>query len=329
VLSPLSARAQNSPLSFPAPPPAAAPPSQASSQGKDDHDRGVIRREADLVVLRATVVNQKGEFVPGLKESNFRVFENKDEQKISVFDQEDVPVSMGLVIDNSGSMRDKRSQVNAAALALVQTSNPQDEEFVVNFNDEYYLDTDHDFTNNQRELKDALDRIDARGSTALYDAVIGSLDHLKKGHKDKKVLVIVTDGDDDASRESFEYTLKAAEQSNAAIYAVGVFSEDDRRNARAMVRHSKKILTEMTEATGGMAYFPDSLSEVTPICTEIARDIRNQYTIGYHPTNDSKDGSFRTVHVDLIPPKGLGKLSVRTRTGYYADKATTAGLIDP
>jgi Ca-activated chloride channel homolog len=141
-----------------------------------------IKSQVSLVVLHASVLNDRSVFVPGLKEDNFRVLEDKVEQKLSVFKQEDVPVSFGLVVDNSGSMRDKRPQVNAAALTFVKTSNPQDEGFVVNFNDDYYLDTEHDFTSDLDEMKTALERIDARGSTALYDAVIGSLDHLKKGH---------------------------------------------------------------------------------------------------------------------------------------------------
>jgi Ca-activated chloride channel homolog len=224
---------------------------------------------------------------------------------------------MGLVIDNSGSMREKRSQVNSAALTFVKTSNPQDEVFVVNFNDDYYLDLDRDFTNDPKELQEALERIDSRGSTALYDAVVGSLDHLKKAHKDKKVLLVITDGDDDASRKSFEYTIKAAQQSNALIYAVGVFSEYDQSHDKRMVRNSKKILTQLADATGGAAYFPNSLDEVAPICTMIAHDIRNQYTLGYYPTNTDKNGTFRAVQV-LVNAKGRGKLSVRTRTGYFA-----------
>lgn len=274
------------------------------------------------MVLHATVTNERGEFVPGLTGQNFRVFEDKVEQKISVFTRDDIPVTMGLVIDNSGSMREKRAQVNAAALTFVETSNPQDEAFVVNFNDEYYLDTNEDFTSDRQELNDALSRIDARGSTALYDAIIGSLDHLKKGHKDKRVLLVITDGDDDASRSSFAETVKEAEQSNAAIYAIGVFSDDDRKNNKRMVRRSKKDLTTLAEATGGVAYFPDTLDQVQPVCVQVARDIRNQYTIGYYPTNTAKDGTFRTVKVELIPPKGLGKLTVRTRSGYYARKAS-------
>ena len=274
------------------------------------------------MVLHATVVDEKGQFVPGLTADNFRVFEDKVEQKISVFSKEDIPVTMGLVIDNSGSMREKRPQVNAAALSFVRTSNSADEVFVVNFNDEYYLDLDEDFTSNPQELHDALERIDTRGSTALFDAIIGSLDHLKKGHKDKRVLLVITDGDDDASRKDFPYTVKAAVESNAVIYAIGVFSDDDRKNNKKMIRKSKKELTTLAEATGGLAFFPDSLADVDPVCVQVARDIRNQYTLGYYPTNTAKDGSFRSVKVDLIPPKGRGKLTVRTRTGYYAQRAS-------
>jgi Ca-activated chloride channel homolog len=318
-VAPIKFGAQNPP--FPPPPPGAGSTQQP---GQSDNKDYRIRSEADLVVLRATVLDQKGEFVPNLKPDNFRVFEDKVEQKISLFQREDIPVSMGLVIDNSGSMREKRAQVNAAALTLVQTSNPQDEVFVVNFNDEFYLDLDKDFTNDPKELREALERIDSRGSTALYDAVIGSLDHLKKGRKDKRVLLVITDGDDDASRKTFEYTVQAAQQSNGIIYAVGVFSDEDRKNNKRMIRHSRKILTTLAETTGGMAYFPDNLAEVNSICSQIARDIRNQYTLGYYPSNTAKDGSFRAVHVDLIPPKGHGKLSVRTRTGYYAQKPSSA-----
>jgi len=219
-------------------------------------------------------------------------------------------------------MKEKRPQVNEAALSFVRTSNKQDEVFVVNFNDEYYLDLDEDFTSDPQELHEALEKIDTRGSTALYDAIIGSLDHLKKGHKDKRVLLVITDGDDDASRKTFDYTVKAAVESNAVIYAVGVFSDDDRKNSKKMIRKSKKDLTTLAEATGGLAFFPDKLADVDPVCTQIAKDIRNQYTLGYYPTNTARDGTFRSVKVELIPPKGEGKLTVRTRTGYYATKSS-------
>jgi Ca-activated chloride channel family protein len=301
----------------PSPPPPPGYPSSNTQTDQSHHLKSVV----DLVVLHATVVDEKGQFVPGLTGNDFRVFEDKVEQKISVFSKEDIPVTMGLVIDNSGSMKEKRPQVNAAALSFVRTSNPADEVFVVNFNDEYYLDLDEDFTSNPQELHEALERIDTRGSTALYDAIIGSLDHLKKGHKDKRVLLVITDGDDDASRKSFEYTVKAAVESNAVIYAIGVFSDEDRKNQKKMVRKSKKELTTLAESTGGLAFFPDRLEDVDPVCVQVARDIRNQYTLGYYPTNAAKDGTFRSVKVELVPQKGHEKLAVRTRTGYYAQKA--------
>ena len=279
----------------------------------------------DLVVLHVTVADEQGQFVSDLQAGQFSVFEQNIEQKLSFFSRDDIPVTMGLVIDNSGSMREKREQVNAAAMTFVRTSNPQDEAFVVNFNDEYYLDTDGDFTSDQANLHDALARIDTRGSTALYDAVIGSLAHLKKGHKDKRVLLLVTDGDDNASEKTFEDTIKRRRNPTPTIYAIGVFSEDDLEHDKKMVRRSKKVLSQLAEATGGQAYFPDNLDQVTPICEQVAHEIRNQYTIGYYPANTTSDGTFRPVQVKVIPPNGRGKLSVRTRTGYYAPKASAAG----
>lgn len=323
VLGNPAALAQNDsplpPSTTPMPPP---PPGYGGQQEKGS---GSIKASVDLVVLHVTVTDESGQFIGDLKKSDFRVSENKVEQSISVFTREDVPVTMGLVIDNSGSMREKREQVNQAAMTFVQTSNPQDEAFVVNFNDEFYLDTDGDFTSDPKDLQNALSRIDTRGSTALYDAVIGSLDHLKKAHKDKRALLVITDGDDDASRKTLSDTMKAAAQSNAAIYAIGVFSADDRHNDKKMVRRSTKELKDLAEVTGGMAYFPETLDDVKPVCEQVARDIRNQYTIGYYPTNATKDGTFRPVTVQLVSTGGHGKLSVRTRTGYYAQKASASG----
>ncbi len=289
----------------------------APAQRSDDYR---IRRDVNLVVLHASVLDDRGRFVPDLKQDNFRVYEDKVEQKVSIFKREDIPVSVGLVIDNSGSMRDKRPRVNAAALTFVKTSNPDDEAFVVNFNDDYYLDTDKDFTNDMNELKEALERIDSRGSTALYDAIIGSLDHLKKGTKDKKVLLVITDGEDNASRKSLTATVQEAQQSNALIYAIGLLSQESKRSAK----RARQALTQLAEATGGLAFFPEGVQDTEAICTQIAHDLRNQYTLAYYPSNTAKDGSFRGVHVEVIAPRGRGKLSVRTRTGYYAQR-TSAG----
>lgn len=294
-----------------------APPKPA--QQKSDDFR--IQKDVNLVVLHATVLDERGRFVSDLKQENFRVFEDKVEQKLSVFKREDVPVSVGLVIDNSGSMREKRERVNTAALTFVKTSNPHDEVFVVNFNDDYYLDLDKDFTSDINEMKEALERIDSRGSTALYDALIGSLDHLKKGHRDKKVLLAVTDGEDNASRKNLEVTVQEAHKSDALIYAVGLLSQESKRASK----RARQALTSLAQATGGLAFFPERTGDTEAICTQIAHDIRNQYTLAYYPTNTAKDGSFRSVQVAVNPPRGRGKLSVRTRNGYYAQRATTAG----
>ena len=275
---------------------------------------GRIKLDVNLVVLHTAVLDDRGKFVDGLTQDSFRVYEDKVEQKLSIFKREDSPVSMGLVIDNSGSMRDKRPRVNEAALTLVQASNPSDEAFVVNFNDDFYLDLDKDFSNSIPELKEALERIDARGSTALYDAIIGSLDHLKKGHKEKKVLLIVTDGEDNTSRNSLEKTVKEIQKTDTVIYTIGLLSQESKKSAK----NARKALVSIAQASGGVAYFPENVEDVHSICEQVAHDIRHQYTLAYYPSNSAKDGSFRSVHVDVIPPHGHGRLTARTRNGYYA-----------
>src|SRR5712692_2622985 len=267
-----------------APPP---PPGQDPNAGKQGSK---ITLNVDLVVLHTTVIDDRQRFADGLKPENFRVFEDKVEQKLSVFKREDVTVSMGLVIDNSGSMRDKRPRVNEAAITLVQASNPQDEAFVVNFNDDFYLDLDKDFTSSIPELKEALERIDSRGSTALYDAIIGSLDHLKKGSKDKKVLLVVTDGEDNTSHNSLEKTIREVQKTDTVIYTIGLLGEDEGKKTR---NRARKALREIAEASGGLAFFPENVSDVHDICVQVAHDIRNQYTLGYYPSNNKRDGTFR------------------------------------
>jgi len=300
------------PLSQAPPPPPA--PGAPGKQGPG------FKIDVDLVALHAAVLDKRGMFVDGLPSDAFKVYEDKVLQKLSVAKQEDVPVSMGLVIDNSGSMFSKRAKVNAAALTFVKTSNPEDEAFVVNFNDDYYLDTEHDFTSNINEMKEALERIDARGSTALYDAIIGSLDHLKKAHRDKRVLLVITDGMDNASRHTLTDTINEVQHSDAVIYTVGLFGKEDKG---ATARKARKALSDLADATGGLAFFPEAVEDTESICTEIAHDIRNQYTLAYYPTHFERDGTFRTVQVAVTNPKGNGKLTVRTRTGYYAKTAST------
>jgi Ca-activated chloride channel family protein len=265
--------------------------------------------ETRLVVLHASVSDKRGHLVPNLQEKDFKVYENGIQQPIKVFKHEDVPVSMGLLIDDSGSMRDKRTRVEAAALALVKASNPEDEVFIVNFNDEAYLDVP--FTNDTKRLQQGLARIDSRGGTAMRDAVSMSIDYLKKnGKKDKKVLIIVTDGNDNASGASLEHVVQRSVQSEVLIYAVGVLAEEQRREAAK----AKRALKELTSTTGGVAYYPKDVNEVNGLTLEIARDIRSQYTLAYTPPNPN-DGTYRQIKVEVDAP---GKPNVRTRSGYYA-----------
>jgi Ca-activated chloride channel homolog len=289
----------------------APPPPPADAQ---DNSGAIFRSDTRLVVCHTTVVDKSGHLVTDLQRSAFTVYENGVAQPIRSFKREDVPVSMGLIIDNSGSMRDKRAKVEAAALALVKASNPQDEVFVVNFNDEAFLDNPHgkDFTSNIKEMEEALTRIDSRGGTAMRDAIRMSIDHLKeKAHKDKKVLVVVTDGNDNSSIISLESLVKASQQSEVLIYSVGLLAEEERREAK----RAERALNDLAVATGGEAFFPKDLTEVDRICGVVARDIRSQYTIQYTPTNQAMDGSFRAIKVSV---NGPGHLTARTRSGYYA-----------
>ena len=223
---------------------------------------------------------------------------------------------MGIVIDNSGSMRDKRPAVNAAAINLVRSSNPQDKVFVVNFNEDYFLD--QDYTASIPKLKDALERIESRGGTALYDAVVASADHLKKtGVLEKKVLLVVTDGEDNASRESLEQAIRRLQEQNGpTVYTIGLLGEEHSKRARRALRRD-----------GGRdrrhGVLSQGLGEVEAITQQIAHDIRNQYTIGYKPSKPQSEGGFRTVKVDANA-KGYKKLQVRTRSGYYAGQSRVA-----
>jgi VWFA-related protein len=300
--------------------PANPRPPAAEKKGREY----TINVDVNLVVLYATVLDKKGHFANDLKQEDFRVYENGAPQNLSVFSHADIPVTMGIVIDDSGSMREKREAVNAAALTFVKTSNPQDQVFVVNFNDVYYLDTPGDFASNIEDLKSALDKIDSRGGTALYDAVYASLDHVKLGSRDKKVLMVITDGEDNASRYSFEELLTYAQKSNAVIYTIGLLGSEEPGGLFKIhggsAGRAAKILEKIADVTGGQAFRPKSLDEVQDTCEQVAHDIRNQYTLAYYPSNSKKDGTFRAVRVDAFARGTHTKLAVRTRPGYFAPK---------
>ena len=288
----------------------AAMPLSAQSKGSQPEETTIFRADTRLVVLHATVVDKSGRFVTNLPQSAFRVFENNVEQPIKKLIREDVPVSMGLIVDNSGSMRTKRGRVEASAVALVKASNPQDEVFIVNFNDEAFLD--QPFTSDIKELERGLAKIDSRGGTAMRDAIRMSIDYLKEnGKRDKKVLVVVTDGDDNNSSGTLENLVKAAQQSEVLIYTVGLLAEEEKREAKRATR----ALNAIAEATGGKSYYPKDLKDVDGVCQQVAHDIRSQYIIEYNPKNAALDGSFRTIKVAA---NGPNHPVVRTRSGYYA-----------
>jgi Ca-activated chloride channel family protein len=297
-----------------------APAAPNASQNVESSDNGVfvIHTRVDEVLLHATVVDDKQHIVTDLDKNDFSVYENGHQQTITSFRHEDVPVAMGIVVDNSGSMREKRQKVNAAALNLVRSSNPSDEVFIVNFNDEYYLD--QDFTSNIGKLKAGLEKIEARGGTALYDAVVASADHLKKEAKlEKKIILVVTDGDDNESGESLEQAVRRLQAENGpTVYTIGILEKEEHP------KHAKRALQIMSERTGGIAFFPNTLDEVDAISRTVAHDIRTQYTIGYKPTTPKSQGGYRQVKVEARA-HSHGKLSVRTKSGYYAGVESATG----
>jgi VWFA-related protein len=283
---------------------------QVPPPANPDNGPATFTADTRLVVLPVSVSDRNGKLITNLNRQAFKVFENGSEQAIKIFRREDVPISLGIIIDNSGSMRDKRQKVETASLDLVKASNPQDEVFVVNFNDEAYLDVP--FTNEIKKLEEGVARIDSRGGTAMRDAISMSIDYLKeKGKKDKKVLLVVTDGNDTASTGTLEKLIDKSRNQEVLIYAIGLLNEEEKREARK----AKRALDAITKESGGLSFYPKDASEVDKIALQVAQDIRNQYTIAYSPTIQALDGSFRQIKVTV---NGPGRPTVRTRTGYYA-----------
>ena len=278
---------------------------QPTKQG----DKYLFHSEAQEVVLHATVVDQHQRLVTNLNQNDFTILEDGQPQKITRFSREDIPVSIGILIDNSGSMRDKRQAVNTASLDLVRASNQEDEVFVVNFSDEAIIDAD--LTSDINKMKEGLEQIDSRGGTALYDAVVASSDYLaKKGRREKKVLLVITDGEDNASTDTLEQAVRRVQDdSGPMIYTIGILGGEHEKRA-------KRALEQLALQTGGVSFFPKDLSEVDQFARAVARDIRSQYSIYYRPTRPQEQGGFRQVKVDVHAP-GYGRLQVRTRSGYY------------
>jgi Ca-activated chloride channel homolog len=273
----------------------------------------VLHTDVEEVALNATVI-EGNKLVPDLKKENFEVYEDGTKQTILSFQHTDLPVSIAMVVDNSGSMSRKRPSVNKSALDLIEASNPQDEAFVVNFSDEAFID--QEFTSDVNKLRDGLGHIESRGGTALYDAVVASADKLAADAKrPKQVLILITDGEDNASTLNLEQTIRRVQQlSGPVIYSIGLLFGDEMSHGE--VRHAQRALEMLSTETGGIAFFPRSIEQIDQIAAEVARDIRNQYTIGYRSTKPTTEPGFRRVQVKA-DAKGMGKLTVRTRTGYF------------
>jgi len=283
-----------------------------------------LKVDVNLVQVHVSALDKSGKAVEGLTEENFQILEDNKPQEITLFKHEDIPVSIGMVIDNSGSMRSKKDKVHSAALSFVKESNPDDQTFIVAFEKDAFLQ--QDFTGSMGDLVDALENLDPRLETAMYDAIYLSVDHVKKGKLDKKVLLVISDGEDTASKWGYNKVLEHVKQAkDVVIYAVGILDENDGRSGglfgKSPQKRAREGLTEIAEITGGQAFFPKSIDEVADICRRIARNLRNQYTIGYSPKDDKdkKDGTWREIMVKPLNfPKELGKVDLSFRKGYNA-----------
>jgi Ca-activated chloride channel family protein len=279
-----------------------------------DEQDYTIRSEVRLVLLDVSVKDRAGGFVSGLSQENFKVFENDRPQPITVFDRSDLPVTVGILVDESRSMAPKRAAVLTAALTFITESNPKDEVFVLSFNDTVKpgLLAPQLFSDNRVELRSALFRGVSEGKTALFDAVVAGLEQLKMGKRDKKTLVVISDGGDNTSTHTRRETLDLIEGNIATVYTVGLFDAED-------PDRDPGILHQFSKISGGEAYFPEDLSGMVPVCRRIAHDIRERYTLGYLPQSGKDGKRLRNLRVQVSAP-GHASLIARTRASYRYDQ---------
>ena len=274
----------------------------------------VLRSGAELVVLHVAVRDRQSRFVPGLEPDQFRVYEDGVPQTIQFFAHDDRPATIGLVVDNSGSMRSRRHDVRTAALAFIRASNPHNELFIANFNENVWagLPPYLPFSSDPAILEIVLARTIARGQTALYDAVSAALEHLKGGTNGRQALVVISDGEDNASRTRLDEVLQRAQEAHAVIFTLGLFDErsDDRNPA---------VLKQLADVTGGERFLPRNSRDASAILERIAHDIRNTYDIGYESTNSRHDGKFRRIEV-RVETRHRERVTVRARTGYVVPR---------
>jgi Ca-activated chloride channel family protein len=278
-------------------------------QNQSPQDTPTMRADVNLILLQATASDNGGNPVPGLDKKAFHLFVDGKERPITVFQADDSPVTAGLIMDNSASMMPKRSEVLAAAQAFARASNPQDQMFVVHFSDQARLGLPpgNAFTGSISDLETALASFNAEGTTALYDALHLGLSHLREATVDRKMLLLISDGGDNSSHTGLQDVLKQARESGYSVYSIGIYDDmDSDRNPR--------VLRELAEVTGGKAFFPTDLKDITSVCEEIAREVRRQYTLGFE---GEEDGRYHRIQVTVEDPWHTG-LGIRTRSGYYA-----------
>ena len=275
-------------------------------------DDFVVSSDVEIVLLDVSVKDSRGGFASDLTKDNFKIFEDGKEQQLSIFGAQDTPVTVGLVVDHSGSVRTKRPEVITAALTFAGKSNRQDEIFLVNFNDRVWLGLPQgtQFTDDINLLRTALIQAPMQGRTSIYDALRKAIEHVHLGRRDKKTLVVISDGGDNASAATEDEILRMAEESLVTIYTVGIFGPHEKESNRG-------FLKKLASITGGESFMPDEISELVGVCEKIAHDIRNRYTIGYVPSNRTFDDKVRRIKVLAAAPD-RGKLSVRTRSHYVA-----------
>ena len=309
-----------------------AAPTKVNAQDQSSTETETVRYESDglpefrvgikvdLVMLYASVVDKNNHFVSELEQSQFKVFENGVEQKIESFTHENVPVSMGIVLDLSGSMRGKIEQVNRAARAFLKAGNPDDEFFLIGFNDEVELL--HDYTSDIDEISDALEDTVVAGKTHLYDAIYLGVEKAQSGAKSKKALVVITDGNDETSYYSLKELIARIQESDVQVFCIGILDDMPQKGifrgwSNSGTKQYRDALVKISEETGGNAFFPQETTGLQSIVAEIASDLRGQYSIGYFSSNTAHDGAFRTVKIELIGKK-INDMKIRHRRGYYA-----------
>ena len=295
-------------------------PDNKSQNSSDKLKTQTLKIDVELVLVNATVTDPQNRYVTGLGQEHFQVWEDKTEQKIDYFSAEDVPISLGVIFDISGSMKDKISTARDAAVTFLKTGNPDDEYFLVEFANR--PEVAEDFTTDVSKLQNRLIFAPAKGMTAMYDSVYLGLEKLKEGSNPKKALLLITDGEDNRSRYTFANVKDFIKEQDVQIYAIGIV--DTYNSQLTTGRTGRAMIEELADLTGGRSFFPTSVYDLDDICTKIAVELKNQYVIGYGSTNGAKDGKWRKLRVKVNPPKGLPHLNVRSKSGYYAPLADSA-----